>query len=164
MGGVDRHDKILKYYSLSRKSMKWYKKYSFHIFEICVFNASCLYRKQDANKNVRELKFREMLIDEILNYTGPHPAANTRAKPTRIRRSAEPFPRLTERHFLSFLPKTAVEAAKNIKNFRVYSMCPTTATAGMKQKRTVTPYWCEECGLAFCVDPCFKKFHTQLYA
>ena len=164
MGGVDRHDQILKYYSLSRKSMKRYKKYFFHIFDICVFNASYLYRKQDANKNVLELKFREMLIDEILDYTGPQPAANTRAKPTPIRRSAEPFPRLTERRFLSFLPKTAVEDNKNIKNFRVCSMCPSSATAAMKRKRTVTPYWCEECGLAFCVDPRFKKFHTQLYA
>lgn len=163
MGGVDRHDQILKYYSLSRKAMKWYKKYFMHLFDLCVFNSACLYRKNPINATVRDLAFREQLVNEILGYTGPHPAANARSKPPNYRRDGENPPRLTEKHFLSSLPRTPNEIAKGVKNnFRVCAICPSTATAGQKRKRSVTQYWCEDCGVALCVVPCFKKYHSQI--
>ena len=34
MGGVDKHDQMLTYYSLSRKAVKWNNKYFFHLFDI----------------------------------------------------------------------------------------------------------------------------------
>ena len=34
LGGVDRHDQILKYYLLGRNSMIWSKTYFFSLFEL----------------------------------------------------------------------------------------------------------------------------------
>ena len=73
----------------------------------CVFNPSCLHRTEEVNKTVQKLRFGEPLIEEILNYTGPHPAANIGAKPQPIQIFAEPFLRLTERHYSSLLPKNS---------------------------------------------------------
>ena len=104
MGGVDKHDQILTYYNLARKAMKWYKKYFFHLFDICVFNAACLYTKDPVNKSVTNLKYREILIEEVLDLVGPHPATFIyRQPPVRISHG-ETSSRLTERHFPSFIP------------------------------------------------------------
>ena len=61
MGGVGTHDQILTNYNLAQKAMKWYKKYFFHLFDICVFDAACLYAKDPVNKSVTNLKYREIL-------------------------------------------------------------------------------------------------------
>ena len=34
MGGVDRSDQLLHYYDAARKSMKWYKKFFFHLLDV----------------------------------------------------------------------------------------------------------------------------------
>ena len=84
--------------------MKWYKKYFFHLFDICVFNAACLYTKDPVNKSVTNLKYREILIEEILDPVGPHPATfKYRQPPVRIS-LGETSSRVTERHFPSFIP------------------------------------------------------------
>ena len=104
MGGVDLHDQILTYYSLSIKAMKWYKKFSFHMFDICVFNTSCLYHKQDANQSTIDLAFREKLVIEILSSTVSHPAFRLRKQAPVQRLEGENPPRLTERYFQNGFP------------------------------------------------------------
>ena len=95
-----------------RNSMIWSKTYFFHFSNFCVFNPSCLYRTEEVNKTVQKLRLGETLIEEILNYTGPHPAANIGAKPQAIQILAEPFLRLTERHYSSLLPKNSGRGRK----------------------------------------------------
>lgn len=34
MGGVDKGDQVIHYYSVARKSIKWYKKLFFHILDV----------------------------------------------------------------------------------------------------------------------------------
>lgn len=129
MGGVDRHDQILTYYSLNRKSMKWYKKYFFHLFDICVFNASCLYRKEDANKATPGLSFRLTLVAEILTSVGPHCSVSQRKQAPWRRLEGEDQARLTERHFPSAIPRTENMIAKGTKHCsRVCHICPKVAT------------------------------------
>ena len=61
------------------------------------------------------------------------------------------------------IPETPSSIAMGVKNsFRVWLICPSVATATNKRKRTETPYWCEDCDVALCIDPCFAKYHTRL--
>ena len=165
MGGVDKHDLFLTYYNLAGKAMKWYKKYMyfFDLFDICVFNAACLYTKDPVNKSVTNLKYREILIEEILDLVGPHPATFTyRQPPVRIS-LGETSSRLTERHFPSFMPLTehAKQKGDREKYFKDCVLCPRPLYADKQHSHSCTEYECTKCGnVPLCPAPCFKKYHT----
>ena len=38
MNGVDRSDQLLSYYSLNRKSVKWWEKVHWRLFELVIIN------------------------------------------------------------------------------------------------------------------------------
>jgi hypothetical protein len=63
--GVDRSDQELPYYSFSRKTIKWWKKLFFHLFDLAVVNAHILHRKSNKKKMLPEMfyeKFAKGLI------------------------------------------------------------------------------------------------------
>jgi len=43
MGSIDRQDAIIQPYSAARKSMKWYRKLSFHLLQMALLNSHILY-------------------------------------------------------------------------------------------------------------------------
>jgi len=43
--GADRSDRMLSYYSLERKTINWWKKLIFHLFNLVVCNAQILHTK-----------------------------------------------------------------------------------------------------------------------
>ena len=65
--------------------------------------------------------------------------------------------RLCEWHFPSHIPKG--EGRKREKPSRCCFVCSKIPGEILKGKRT--SYWCEDCGKALCVVPCFKIYHTQ---
>jgi hypothetical protein len=48
--GVDRSDQMLSYYSFQRKTIKWWKKLFFHLFNLAVVNAHILHNKTSKKK------------------------------------------------------------------------------------------------------------------
>lgn len=50
MGRVDLIDKIVKPHYVPGKSVKWYKKLSFHTLQVASFNTLALYRKKRSAK------------------------------------------------------------------------------------------------------------------
>jgi hypothetical protein len=48
--GVDRLDQMLSYYSFERKTIKWWKKFFFHLFDLVVVNAHILHNKTNKKK------------------------------------------------------------------------------------------------------------------
>lgn len=85
-----------------RKSIKWYKKTFFHLFDLAVLNASILYNELTANKHsVGE--FQMNLIKQLLNeYHTPEQRNQT----GRRSEDANSILRLSARHFPTFLPAT----------------------------------------------------------
>lgn len=65
MGPVDKADMVISTINSTRKSLKWYRKYFFHLLDICVWIAYCLY-KHNARKPTSMVKFHLNLIREIL--------------------------------------------------------------------------------------------------
>ena len=71
MGGVDRFDQRLSYYSLSRKSKKWWKKVFFRLSEMALINSMILFHIKYPDlkkKKSSHHKFREMLIHKLVQH------------------------------------------------------------------------------------------------
>ena len=51
MGWVDGHDRVTKYYSFTRKTMKWWVKVFFHIISLAATNAFLPYQKKNADRH-----------------------------------------------------------------------------------------------------------------
>ena len=45
MGGVDLMDELTQYHEISRRSLKWSRKFIFYLIDICLVNAYCLHSK-----------------------------------------------------------------------------------------------------------------------
>lgn len=65
MGGVDHSDKVTKPLVTERKSVKWYKKFYFHIFDLAVYNTYIIWKTLDPSRDKGYKEFLITLITEI---------------------------------------------------------------------------------------------------
>ena len=65
MGAIDKCDMVVSSIKSIRKSIKWYKKYFFHLLDIAVWNSYCLY-KYKTRKNISVANYHLELIRQIL--------------------------------------------------------------------------------------------------
>ena len=68
MGGVDKCNQYLSYYSVGRRSMKWWKRLFFRILEIAIINATVIFMERNPAFKKRKQShklFREMLLHEM---------------------------------------------------------------------------------------------------
>jgi hypothetical protein len=61
--GVDRSDQMLSYYSFSRKTIKWWKKLFFHLFDLAMVN-SCT-----TNQATKESRWRCSVKKSLKDYS-----------------------------------------------------------------------------------------------
>jgi hypothetical protein len=147
MGSVDMVDMVLSAINSCRKSLKWYKKYFFHLLDMSIYNSYILYQ-QVTNKKLKYSKFHLILIKQILQKYPQENKRQARGRP----RLAENLPsRLTERHFPSKILNQEGKVAR-----RICVVCK------RKEKRKDTSYQCNICDVGLCVDPCFEIHHTQI--
>nr|XP_034839650.1 piggyBac transposable element-derived protein 4-like [Maniola hyperantus] len=64
MSGIDISDQMLSYYSTPKKTIRWYKKVFFHIFDMAIWNAYYTFRKHCNDKETM-LEFREKIVRYI---------------------------------------------------------------------------------------------------
>jgi hypothetical protein len=64
MGGIDRQDQYLSYYPCHRKTLRWYKKISIHIFRLLLLNSFFLYKKYTNSR--MSYNFRLIIIKNLL--------------------------------------------------------------------------------------------------
>ena len=67
MAGVDHSDQMIAYAPLHRKTIKWWKKLSFHLITLAMVQAHCLYNKQQAydkhwQENCFSYRFRNQCV------------------------------------------------------------------------------------------------------
>ena len=156
MGGVDRGDQLLSYYGYSHRTIKWWKRAFFFLFDMAVVNAYILYVDRNPNKRTRltHEQFRITLAKQLLesagipvdssseqNTLGPHP------------NPLQPAARLHERHFPTTIGRT--QADRPIQ--QDCNVCSKRKGAGRK----TTTYKCKQCDLPMCIVPCFELWHTK---
>jgi len=148
MGAVDKCDMVVSSIKSIRKSIKWYKKYFFHLLDIAVWNSYCLY-KYKTRKDISIAAFHLQLIRQILRKY--HKDDFRQSAP----RSADKYPlRLTGRHF------PAIYTSANIKRKSGLRKCIVCTQNGVQRQ---THYQCKTCDVGLCVHPCFETFHTKLH-
>ena len=66
MCGVDRMHQLMSYYSLLRKTLKWYRKVVLQHLDMALVNSNVLYKKIGGTK--RQVQFRKSVISSLLAY------------------------------------------------------------------------------------------------
>ena len=141
MGAVDKADMVISTVNSTRKSLKWYRKFFFHLVDICVWNAYCLY-KHKMKRPISMARFQLQLIREILGKY--HQSINHQ----HLTGNNHPL-RLTE-HFPSVYKSVGKKPRRRC------------VVCHANDKRRETVYECKNCNVGLCVDPCFKIYHCEL--
>ena len=141
MGGVDRNDEMMSFYTAARKTLKWYKKLATHVIEEGLLNAYILYKKNGGKKlhtDFLVLALEGMLEDGKRGLESARTAAP--ATPNRTSLGHQP----------ALIPPTE-HKAKPQKRCRV---------CWSKGTRKESRYHCPKCpgtpGL--CAAPCFAQY------
>ena len=66
MGGVDRMDQMLVYYSIGRKTIKWYRRVFWRIIDLTLINAFILYSLCHPEERMKQKAFRLQLADDLV--------------------------------------------------------------------------------------------------
>ncbi|XP_041372668.1 piggyBac transposable element-derived protein 4-like [Gigantopelta aegis] len=150
MGGVDRSDQMSQYFSVLRKTNKWWKKLTLQLLAILGANTFILWQKFGRG-GFSHHDFVLSIVKSLIESanTAPVPGAKRGRKavgpvPVRLNPSAGHFP-------CSIKPQPG---ASNMKPLR---RCTVHKESG---ERKETRYMCEVCMEPLCIEPCFKRFHT----
>ena len=140
MGGVDRMDQLLMYYSTGRKTIKWYKWLFRRVIDISVVNSSILYNLCHRDKPLTQKQFRleiaNALVQKLMNEKGSATANTVSRSPTE---------RLRGKHFPISTKQGHCAVCGNMKT-----------TRGNRKDRKTTNY-CPKCKKHLCRDQCLNS-------
>lgn len=156
--GVDKHDQMVQYYPLGRKTVKWWKKVFFHIFMMGLSNTHKLYNI----KSTKKMSF----VDYITNIT-KHLATKGAAGAPTIDEGAgagpppPPPPRPRAEIVGMFckdpFPMKIPSNATKQKPTRKCVVCSQKFVDGVKVRKE-SSWQCRDCKTALCVE-CFFPFY-----
>ena len=98
MGGVDRSDQMLSYSTFQEKTLKWWKRVTFHVISLTILNSYIVYKEVTAD---RVPMLQRLFIKKLTHIVSepqdvPGMSNRTRGRPST---AAEPIQRLQGRHF-----------------------------------------------------------------
>ena len=150
MGGVDRCDQYIQYYSFGRKTTKWPLRVFFKLLEMAKANSYTLHKQSPNHQpppgksHIGLLQFTLKLIAGLIGaYSNPNKRGRPRLMPV------EPEVRLTARHFPTRLP-----------NRSWCHVCWKRVAEGRQDSRKQTFFGCQECRKHLCNPECFTIYHT----
>lgn len=146
-GLVDKYDMQISFSECIRRSIKWYKKFFFHLVDLTIYNGYVLY-KLKKNVNLRLATYQLEVIREIIEKYGSQVRSSVSRPP-----SGSPL-RLTARHFPSCIPSTITQANPRRKCY----VCANTVRRAKLRRDTSCE--CIECDVGLCLTNCFEDYHT----
>lgn len=149
---VDKADMLISSVQCVRKSLKWYKKFFFHLLDMVILNSYYMYLIKTGKKPPL-LDFSLSVIRQMIIRFG---TPTHSARPGRSSALANPI-RLSARHFPSAVPPTATST----KPRRKCHVC--RHTNRRVKKRQSTHWMCADCGVALCLPDCFRDYHTRVH-
>jgi len=154
MGGVDRFDQRRGYYTVSRRSKKWWLRILYFLFDTAVVNAHALHSSVHPPDVLSQLNFCNELMRGLLgtfvsrkrqqasSFLGRRRSCKQARKstgvPENIRTSA-----------------VGAHMPQPLDKFRRCRHCST------RQNNKRSKIQCGICRVPLCVTPCFANFHTQ---
>jgi hypothetical protein len=152
--GVDRSDQMLSYYSFGRKSIKWWRKLFFHLFDLVMVNAHILHKKSSKEKMSLEMFYAKVAEGVI---------ASARMDIQVQGQTSNPAGRLDQPtdHFLFRIPATQGRVkGKTQRSCRVCAEKSKRNTGKTVKKCTTT--YCIKCDVGLCMGQCFQAYHSKL--
>eukprot|EP00456_Euglypha_rotunda_P053094 TRINITY_DN42825_c0_g1_i3.p1 TRINITY_DN42825_c0_g1~~TRINITY_DN42825_c0_g1_i3.p1 ORF type:complete len:287 (-),score=-7.87 TRINITY_DN42825_c0_g1_i3:91-888(-) len=144
MGGVDRSDRLVRTYSVSRRSKKWWYRLFYYLLDTSIANSFILYHNSSNHQKITELEFVKQLSLALTGTTSKEEKVQPR--PQRKRRKVSTPPRLTAaNHWPAKVNKQR--------------LCQHCALPGRKSPRST--YICKACDVHLCIDGCFELYHTR---
>ncbi|XP_030237880.1 piggyBac transposable element-derived protein 4-like [Gadus morhua] len=147
MGGVDLSDPLIGYYSVSHKTMKWYKHFFYHFVDIAVVNSFLLHKELLELRNPTQTKpytqktFREQLLKEMVAFAEGS--------------AATPPP--------ASAPTTCMPIYYASEDKQIRKHCKRCLNAGIPRVKTAV--YCRKCQVPLCLSAknnCFKRWHDNL--
>ncbi|XP_013420996.1 piggyBac transposable element-derived protein 4-like [Lingula anatina] len=72
MGGVDRSDQMVSYSTFNARTLKWWKRVTFHVISLAVLNAYLLYKTVTTGNPMLHRVFRKRLVADLINSVQGH--------------------------------------------------------------------------------------------
>lgn len=144
MGGVDRSDRLVRTYSVSRQSKKWWYRLFYYLLDTSLANSFILYNISLNHDELSELDYLKQLAVTLIGTVSADKKVQPR--PQRKKTKVAIPPRLTAGNHWP----------KNIKKQRQCQQC---AGSGRKARRS--SYICKACKVHLCLDNCFERYHTR---
>lgn len=136
--GVDTIDQLHSYYSIGRRSKKWWPRLAWWLIDMCIINAYSLF-SQRSQVQSSQLDFRIQLIQSIVEA---YPISSTYSNYSQ--HSHVGRPRGIHSPHRSEHRRTCVQCSEGREN------------------RCETVFECKQCRVHLCIDPCFEAYHRAL--
>ena len=149
MNGVDIADQHAVYYSLLRKTVKWWRKLFFWLIETAVVNSYTLYNCTVTPRRPNHLAYRRAIVESLATrYLASAPPRHQTGHPRKRQHPEQSEPQRLNRQL------HLIDRATQLHDCVV---CSDRAT-----KRCQTIYFYKTCidTPALCAHPCFKRYHT----
>jgi hypothetical protein len=144
MGGVDRSDRMVRTYSVSRASKKWWFRLFYYFLDMAVSNSFILYQHSPNHDELSELDYIKQLSLALIGTFSKDGKVQTGRK--RRRERAPAIPRCTTGNHWPLKLKQRKD-------------CEECKRRGRKRRQSY--YTCESCNVHLCIDTCFKGYHTR---
>ena len=155
MGGVDKSDQMLEYYSFNRKGVKWWKKLYFHLISLALVNAHKLYNMQNGRNN-RSMPLSDFMLAAIDDLIGRSPRALAEGvSPSPVEVSNQHFPERTEATASKRHAQLECVVCSKRRKLALLEDPP------RKIRPKTTTARCDQCKVPLCVFDCFKAYHTK---
>lgn len=143
MGGVDHSDALATTYEVARKTVKWYRKLFFYLFDMCLTNSWLIYRKLGGK--VTHVNFRKQLVREMLSDADLPEYPRSGRRRTRTTATTR-----KSKH----MPTRVPAVGKRKRGMRRCVYC-----RKVDGKRSNTGTLCSTCNVPLCWPECYAKFH-----
>jgi len=149
MNGVDRNDQLLTYYSMNRKSVKWWKKVFWRLCELAIVNMYHIMKFKHIATTQKQLRLdlTHILVQPLLDQRMINPAVPGPGRPT------ADLDRLKGKHFGT--------GSKRGNPRGRCKVCAKQKKANGKCKDTKTANRCERCDVFLCEGECFRVYHSK---
>ena len=138
MGGVDRHDQMRSYYTVGRKSTKWWKACFYGLLNVIIVNCHICYKNSD-NPKMDLFDFKDSLVSALCdNYSS-------------IKKS------ITNIHYIPSSVHILIKC-----NLLRCQYCKKNNILNKNGNPIRTTFKCQSCNVALCGTndtECFVKFH-----
>ena len=135
MGGVDRSDQLIQYYSAHRRASRWYRTIVLHLFDISTTNAYLLHRTVAQERGERALDHKAFMMQLCAGLCG-------------VEMSGAPIDKST-----AHVPVAITPARQK--------QCRRCSSVDGVRKDTL--WQCKACDIPLCLTRnrnCFEKWHT----